>query len=566
MIRACLQDEHKMTNPTGAKHSITKHSGAFRRKITLALAALAMIAALQGGFAIWAVRLAENQVLRGRVAADTKQGFTEIWFNKQQLRNWLAQRQFGADADEKQRDALLLNMRGVLESLNSLAEQSIALDQGVAARQRQEQRRDALLVLRSSIDQLARGLASLNQPPPGLDTTSAWRIANDLFDNAEGRDLRALLEESLVREDTSLREKRADANATLVWLRALWISTTAALVLAALILAASIARALRTPLVALAEGAAALRDGRLSHRIALERADEFGEIAHSMNAMAEELSAHRAKEREARQALEDQVASRTAELTVALEAQKEAEARRRQLFADISHELRTPTTAIRGEAQIALRGKDKPAEDYQQSLRRIEDASRQLGATIDDLLTMARSDIDSLSLQKTPVDLGAVLEEVFSLGQAMAHARAIHLELKPIPDGLTTLGDADRLRQLLLVLIDNAIRYSHQGGLVRLSARRIELDGPAAELIIEDRGIGIDAHELPKVFDRGHRAQNAHDHCVDGSGLGLPIARVLAHGHGGDIELTSSVLEGTIATVTLPLIMPQGAPAAGKSA
>ena len=562
MIRACLQDEHKMTNPTGAKHSITKHSGAFRRKITLALAALAMIAALQGGFAIWAVRLAENQVLRGRVAADTKQGFTELWFNKQQLRNWLAQRQFGADADEKQRDALLQNMRGVLENLNSLAEQSIALDQGVAARQRQEQRRDALLVLRGSIDQLARGLASVNQPPPGLDTTSAWRIANDLFDNAEGRDLRALLEESLVREDTSLREKRADANATLVWLRALWISTTAALVLAALILAASIARALRAPLVALAEGAAALRDGRLSHRIALERADEFGEVAHSMDAMAEELSAHRAKEREARQALEDQVSSRTAELTVALEAQKEAEARRRQLFADISHELRTPTTAIRGEAQIALRGRDKPAEDYQQSLRRIEDASRQLGSTIDDLLTMARSDIDSLSLQKAPVDLGAVLEEVFSLGQAMAHARAIHLELKPIPDGLMTLGDADRLRQLLLVLIDNAIRYSHQGGIVRLSARRIEQDGLIAELIIEDRGIGIDAHELPKVFDRGHRAQNAHEHCADGSGLGLPIARVLAHGHGGDIQIKSSVFEGTVATVTLPLIMPQ----MGKSA
>jgi signal transduction histidine kinase len=224
--------------------------------------------------------------------------------------------------------------------------------------------------------------------------------------------------------------------------------------------------------------------------------------------------------------------------------------------------LRTPTTAIRGEAQIALRGRDKPAEDYQQSLRRIEDASRQLGSTIDDLLTMARSDIDSLSLQKAPVDLGAVLEEVFSLGQAMAHARAIHLELKPITDGLMTLGDADRLRQLLLVLIDNAIRYSHQGGIVRLSARRIEQDGLIAELIIEDRGIGIDAHELPKVFDRGHRAQNAHEHCADGSGLGLPIARVLAHGHGGDIQIKSSVFEGTVATVTLPLIMPQ----MGKSA
>lgn len=541
-----------MTEP-----SRTYRSGAFRRKITLALAALAAIAALQGGFAIWAVRLAENQVLRGRVAADTKQGFTELWFNKQQLRNWLAQRQFGAGADEAQRDALLANMRGVLEKLNALAEQSVALDHGVAARQRQEQRRETLLVLRGSIDQLARGLASVNQPPPGLDTTSAWRIANNLFDNAEGRDLRSLLEESLIREDTSLREKRADANDTLVWLRTLWISTTAALVFAALVLAASIARALRMPLAALAEGAAALRDGRLAHRVSLQRADEFGEVAHSMNAMAEELSAHRARELEARQALEDQVASRTAELTIALEAQKEADARRRRLFADISHELRTPTTAIRGEAQIALRGKEKPPEEYRQSLRRIEDASRQLGATIDDLLTMARSDIDSLSLRKAPVDLRKVLEEVFALGQAMADARAISLEFSPPADSITALGDADRLRQMLLVLIDNAIRYSHPGGNVRISARRMEGDGIFAELAIEDQGIGIEASELPRIFERGHRARNAREHCADGSGLGLPIARALAHGHGGEITIRSNAPDGAVATVTLPLIAPQ---------
>jgi signal transduction histidine kinase len=541
-----------MTKPSG-----TKHSGNFRRRIMLALAALATIAALQGGFAIWAVRLAEHHVLRGRVAADIKQGFTELWFNKQQLRNWMAERQFGVGASQDRRDALLLNMRDLLQRMNALAEQAIALDDGIAARQRQAQRRDALLVLSGSIDQLARGLASLNQPSLVLDTTSAWRIANELFDNAEGRDLRSLLAESLAREDTSIREKRADTDNTLVWLRRLWIGTTATLVLAALVLAVAFARALRTPLMALAKGAAALRDGQLSHRISLERADEFGEVAHSMNAMAEELSARRAREREARQALEDQVSSRTAELTVALSAQKAAEARRRQLFADISHELRTPTTAIRGEAQVALRGKEKSTKEYQQSLRHIEDASRQLASTIDDLLTMARSDIDSLSLKKVPVDVGEVLGEVFRLGKAMAHTHGTKLDRKAWQDGLTTLGDADRLRQMLLVLVDNAIRYSHSGGEVRLSARRTELDGPVVELMIEDQGIGIEKDELSKVFDRGHRAPNASVHCADGSGLGLPIARILARGHGGDIELRSELGQGTVAIVTLPLVILQ---------
>jgi two-component system OmpR family sensor kinase len=530
-----------------------QRSSAFRRRITLALAALATIAALQGSFAVWAVGLAQHHVLRGRVAADIKQGFTALWFDKQQLRNWMAQRQFGAYANDDQRDALLQRMRDTLGQLNGLAEQATLLDDGPAARQRQAQRRDALAVLGGSLDQLARGLASLNQPAPGLDTSSAWRIANDLFDNAEGRDLRALLSDSLAREDVSLREKRAETDETLTWLRQLWIGTTAALVLAALALAIGFAQALRTPLLALAEGAAALREGRLSHRIRLDASNEFGEVARSMNVMAEELTAHRAREAEARQALEVQVAHRTAELTAALAFRKDAEARRRQLFADVSHELRTPTTAIRGEAQVALRGGEKPTEEYRQSLRRIEDATRQLGATIDDLLTMARSDIDSLSLRHKPVDLGRVLDEAFSLGTAMAQSRSIRLEAEPWPAGLSMLGDEDRLRQILLALIDNAIRYSNPGGVVQLAARRPEGRSNTVELFIRDQGIGIALDALPDVFERGFRAPNARDHAVDGSGLGLPIALMLARGHGGDIRLTSIPGEGTVAIVTLPL-------------
>ena len=491
--------------------------------------------------------------MRGRIAADIKQGFTELWFNKQQLRTWLTERQFGTNAADDQRDALLQQMRGVLDNLNSLAEQSKEHDREIAARRQQEQRRDSLVVLRVSLDQLARGLANPSQLSSGLDTASAWRAANDMFDNAEGRDLRILLADSLSREDASLREKRADTNNALVWLRQLWIGTTATLVMAALLLAFGFARALRMPLVALADGATALRTGQLSHRIKLDGADEFGEVARSMNAMADELSIHRAREIEERQALEDQVAQRTSELTVALEAQNVAEARRRQLFADISHELRTPTTAIRGEAQVALRGEQKPAEEYRQSLRRIEDATRQLGATIDDLLTMARSDIDLLSLRRGPIDLVDVLNDVLSLGTAMAKTRNARLASGQWPSRLMMRGDADRLKQVYLVLIDNAIRYSHPGGAISLVARRVDCDGARVEVEIADQGIGIEEEELAKVFDRGYRAPNAQSFRSDGSGLGLPIARVLVRGHGGDITLRSIPGKGTVATVTLPL-------------
>ncbi len=473
-----------MTEATAAKQP-----NAFRKRITLALAALAAVAALQGGFAIWALGQAERHLLRGRVAADIRQGFTDLWLNKQQLRNWMAERQFGAGATDAQRDVFLAQMQAALDRLDDLARQAIDLDDGPAARQRQAQRRDALVVLRGSLAQLGRGLSSLNQPAPGLDTRSAWTIANDLFDSAEGRDLRALLVDSLAREDLALREKRAQTDESLAGLRRLWTGTTAALVVAALVIAAAFARALATPLRALAGGAAAFRAGDLAHRITLDSRDEFGDVAGRMNAMAEELAAHRERERVARRALEEQVASRTSELTAALDAQSAAESRRRQLFADISHELRTPTTTIRGEAQIALRGEAKPAAEYQQSLRRIVEASRQLATTIDDLLTMARSDIDSLSLRRTPIDFAAVLDEVRSLGESMAHARGIVLVGEGWPTPLALKGDADRLKQLLLVLVDNAIRYSHRGGRVLLSAQRIEGEQSLVEVAISDEGI-----------------------------------------------------------------------------
>jgi signal transduction histidine kinase len=527
-------------------------SNVFRRRITMALAALGALAAVQGALAIWAVCSAERHVLRGRVAADIKHGFVELRSDKQQLRNWLAQRQFGAGANDRMRDSLLERMRFTLAGFKELAAQAVMLDDSPPARHRQAQRQDALAVLDSSLGQLARGLASIEPPPAIANAAVAWQLANQLFDRAEGRDMGLLLAESLEREDTALREKRANTDEALTWLRRFWIATSAALVVAALVLALGFARALRRPLLGLTQGAAALRAGQLSHRIALDGPDEFSDVARSMNAMAEELADHRRRETEARLALEEQVAARTAELSTALQSLQEAEVRRRQLFADISHELRTPTTAIRGEAQVSLRAMDSSVDDYRNSLRRIEEAARQLGLAIDDLLTMARSDIEAISLRRVSLNLADVLDEVVSQGEAIARTAQVKLTHEPWPDKLFILGDGDRLRQLFLTLVDNAIRYSREGQTVRLEARRLDSGGARVEVLVSDQGIGIVGEELPRVFERSHRAPNARRFRSDGNGLGLPIARALARGHGGEVTLQSHVDLGTVATVSLP--------------
>ena len=308
----------------------------------------------------------------------------------------------------------------------------------------------------------------------------------------------------------------------------------------------------------------------MQHRIPLDGVDEFSAVARSMNTLAAELEVHRTREAQERQQLEEQVATRTAELREALDALRDADARRRQLLADISHELRTPTTAIRGEAEITLRGADRPAGEYKAALGRIVDTAGQLAGVINDLLAMARSDIDSLSLVKRPLDLAEPVRDAVMQAQALAATRGVVLRAdEPPPGGCRVLGDAQRLRQLLLILLDNAVRYSHAGGEVRLSLTiDTGADTPAItpaitpagdrarhwRVEVHDAGIGIPPHELPQVFDRHFRGHHARRQRPDGSGLGLPIAQSLARAHGGRVDLFSTPQQGTTARLTLPAL------------
>ncbi|OYU77689.1 MAG: two-component sensor histidine kinase, partial [Burkholderiales bacterium PBB5] len=279
--------------------------------------------------------------------------------------------------------------------------------------------------------------------------------------------------------------------------------------------------------------------------------------ADTVNALAAELEQHRQRETAERQRLEAQVQARTAELQQALHTLQLSDARRRQLFADISHELRTPTTAIRGEAEITLRGRDKPLDEYKTALARIADTSQHLGAVIDDLLFIARHDLDALSLRREPVRLQPVLQEALAQAQPMARERGLALALQA--DGAAPLaqvsGDAQRLRQLFMLLLDNAVAYSHAGGTVRVSCRTDAAPaGHRWHLVVADQGIGIPADELPRVFERRFRGRQARQQRPDGSGLGLAIAQALVRAHGGEIELHSLPGQGTEVRLHLPLL------------
>jgi two-component system OmpR family sensor kinase len=527
----------------------------FRRRLSIALGLLAAAAVLEGLGAAAALGVAERQVERGRVASDIRTAFVELSATKQRLRTWVSQRQHGAGAEAEVRDRLQRDMRRTVEGLERLSTQAMALDSSADMRDEHLRRQDALAVLRTSVAELELAVNAAEPLAPDADAQQAWQALSAVFDRSQGRDVRQLIADNMAREAEAVVRERAAADKTLAWMRGLWLAMAATLAVLAVAAALHFNRALRKPLDLLSAGAQALRQGQLQHRIPLEGADEFSAVARSVNDMAAELEQHRAREAQQRQLLEAQVDERTAELRQAMQALSEADLRRRQLFADVSHELRTPTTAIRGEAEVTLRGADRPADEYKAALRRIVETSRQLAAVIDDLLAMARSDIDTLSLQKRPLDLAEPVRDALLQATALGAARGIRLLADESPTArCAVLGDAQRLRQLLLILLDNAVRYSPDGGQVRM--RLLSPDARSQECGVEvaDDGVGIAAHELPLVFDRHFRGEAARRQRPDGSGLGLAIAQALARAHGGRVELSSAPGKGTVVRLLLPAI------------
>jgi signal transduction histidine kinase len=222
---------------------------------------------------------------------------------------------------------------------------------------------------------------------------------------------------------------------------------------------------------------------------------------------------------------------------------------RRGFFADISHELRTPLTVIRGEGEISLRGRNKPVPEYKRSIERIVEQAKHLSVLVNDLLFIARQGAGAARLKLHTLDLGDLLAKVCGDAKVIAHGKAVDIALANGTAHDVVRGDPARLRQLFLVLLDNAVRYSKSRGAVK-----VEIGSANGEVTVRvtDRGIGIPPEELEGIFERFRRGGNAASMNEEGLGLGLPVAKAIVEAHRGRIEMTSRLGEGTTVTVALP--------------
>ncbi len=232
---------------------------------------------------------------------------------------------------------------------------------------------------------------------------------------------------------------------------------------------------------------------------------------------------------------------------------KRLERVRREFVANVSHELKTPLTAIKGLLETLLSGALEDAANNRRFVTLIDEDATRLGRLIDDLLELSQieSKADVLALQA--VLLRPLLEDLARTLRPRADARQVTLHLEVTADAPPVQGDPDRLRQIFSNLLDNAIKFNKPGGRVTV---RAAVDGPSLRVNVQDTGTGIPEADLPRIFERFYRVDKARSRELGGTGLGLAIVKHLIELHQGRVTVESRPGQGSTFTVTLPLASP----------
>jgi heavy metal sensor kinase len=219
----------------------------------------------------------------------------------------------------------------------------------------------------------------------------------------------------------------------------------------------------------------------------------------------------------------------------------------RRFTADASHELRTPLTAIRSVGEVGLRDRrDEP--EYREIIGSILEETERLTAMVDSLLLLSRADEDKADLRPAAMSLGDLANEVAADLAVLAEEKRQEVRVEAA-DPVAVVADRPAVRQAAINLLDNAIKYSPDGAVIRLVARR---EGPSAVLEVIDSGPGIAAEHLPHVFERFYRADRARSRASGGAGLGLSIARWAIEANGGRIVVESEITRGSTFRIVLP--------------
>lgn len=227
----------------------------------------------------------------------------------------------------------------------------------------------------------------------------------------------------------------------------------------------------------------------------------------------------------------------------------------KQFTQDVSHELKTPLTILKGEVEVGLL-KDRSTVEYQRILKSNLEEINRMSQIIEDLLLLSKVDSGEIKLQKQEVNLNKIIYEVVSQMEILAKDKGLRIEIQNYQQDVILFGDSLKLRELFLNLISNSIKYTEQGGVIRITIKREAQNGLKnryAKIIVSDTGIGISKEDQPKIFDRFYRVDKARSREQGGSGLGLSICKWIVEAHNGEIKVESELGKGSSFIVNLPI-------------
>src|SRR5688572_2991198 len=232
---------------------------------------------------------------------------------------------------------------------------------------------------------------------------------------------------------------------------------------------------------------------------------------------------------------------------------KQVEILRSDFVANVSHELRTPLTAIRGYAETLRQSPPDNPADAQHFLSIIEKHAERLSRLTEDLLTLSDLESGKIELNFKPVDIGRVVQSVLEVLPDQANKKQVTLEQVIEPELPAVMGDVDRLQQLVINLVDNAVKYTPVNGTVTVKGLRALINGSCAvEVSVTDTGAGIPEQDIPRLTERFYRVDKARSRDLGGTGLGLAIVKHIAQAHRAQLKIESALHKGTMVSVLLP--------------
>jgi two-component system, OmpR family, sensor kinase len=368
----------------------------------------------------------------------------------------------------------------------------------------------------------------------------SFRLANEL---------RPLIEAAAMGEREEVTAQLESLGRSETWIAGLAAGFGIVAVLGLLILALAVRRSVVEPLAGLTSRARILAAGGKDEPFAVPAESEFATLALSLDRLADAMADQRKRFAAAGEKLGAQVDERTAELRAANARLREIDHKRGQFLADVSHELRTPLTILRGEADVALRGKEDPALQ-RMALERIQSEAGELGKLLEDLINYARTEAEDQPYVIADIRLDDVIVAAAQESETLAAPREVSVVVRLGDGGRHVNADFRRLKQGLLIGLDNAVKHSPPGGEVEIGTA---LEGDSVAIRISDQGPGVAESDLPHVFERFFRGRGNGEPMADGVGIGLAIAKDIVDRHAGSISLLNRPGGGAVLTILLPL-------------